>query len=387
GLATAGAQNKGARELLNAIAAYMPTPAERPPVEAVNAHGNQRVKVPPDPNGPLCALVFKTTADPYVGKVTYYRIFSGAIKADSHCWNISRDAQERVGAIFVPRGKFQEHVPSLTAGDIGAVAKLAATHTGDTLGQKDKPLRLDPIHFPDPLYSVAVEPKTKADLDKISSALARLLEEDPSLHVVKDQATGEVILSGMGDVHVDVSVERMKRKFGAEVVLSVPKVPYRETIGRATKAEYKHKKQTGGHGQYGHVLLALDPLPTGGFEFIEKVVGGAVPKNFYPAVEKGVHEALHAGILAGYPVVDLRITLYDGSYHAVDSSEMAFKIAALQCVRKGLTEGHPKLLEPIVLVRVTVPDAFMGDIIGDLNSRRADVLGMVPGDGVTTIEA
>ncbi len=386
-LATAGAQNKGARELLNAIAAFMPAPAERPPVEAVNAHGNQRVKVTPSPDGPLCALVFKTTADPYVGKVTYYRIFSGNMKADSHIWNTSRDTQERVGAIFVPKGKSQEHVQSLAAGDIGAVAKLAATHTGDTLGQKDKPLKLDPIQFPDPLYSVSVQPKTKADLDKISSALQRLLEEDPSLHVVKDQNTGEFILSGMGDVHVDVSVERMKRKFGAEVVLDVPKVPYRETIGKATKAEYKHKKQTGGHGQYGHVLLSLEPLPTGGFEFVEKVVGGAVPKNFFPAVEKGVHEALQEGVLAGCPVVDLRVTLYDGSYHAVDSSEMAFKIAALQCFRKGLSEGNPKLLEPIMLARVTVPDNFTGDIIGDLNSRRAHVLGMVPGEGVTTIEA
>ncbi|MBI4307193.1 MAG: elongation factor G [Chloroflexi bacterium] len=386
-LAAAAAQNLGVKELLDAIVAYLPAPAERPPVEATNPHSKAQQKLAADPNGPLCALVFKTTADPYVGKLSYFRVFSGTLKSDSQVWNVSKDVQERIGTLFVHRGKAQDPVPALSAGDIGAVAKLAATSTGDTLGQKDKPLLLSPIVFPEPVFSLAVHPKTKADLDKLGTALTRLLEEDPSLRMAKEQSTGETVLSGMGDVHLEMAVERMKRKSGVEVLVDVPKVPYRETVRTPAKAEYKHKKQTGGHGQYGHVFLSFDPLPRGGIEFTEKVVGGAVPKNFFPAVEKGVRDAVQEGVLAGYPMTDIRITLYDGSYHPVDSSEMSFKIAAVQCVKKGVAQANPVLLEPIMLVRVTVPDTFTGDIIGDLNSRRARVLGMIPQEGLTTIEA
>jgi len=286
------------------------------------------------------------------------------------------------------RGKAQEPVSSVIAGDVGAVAKLVQTETGDTLCGKDRPLLLKSIEFPNPCMSVAVHPKTKADLDKLGSSLNRIVEEDPSLTVSRDLDTMETVLSGMGETQLDVAMEKMQRKFGVEVTIEAPKVPYKETITAQANAEYKHKKQTGGHGQYGHVFLELVPMPKGsGAEFAERVVGGSVPKNYIPAVEKGVMEALKEGMLAKYPVTDIQVTLYDGSYHAVDSSEMAFKIAASHAIKKGLADGRPVLLEPIVKIKITVPDSFTGDIIGDLNGKRAKVLGMNPQGGWNVIEA
>jgi elongation factor G len=336
----------------------------------------------------VAALVFKTTADPYVGKLTYFRVFTGGIDSNSQVWNANQNAAERIGQLYTLRGKSQEATPRVEAGDIGAVAKLSATNTGDTLTAQDKPVKLSPVVFPKPVYNVAVHPRTKADLDKMGTSLTRLTEEDPTLHVHRDPDTAETILSGMGDTQVDVAAERMQRKFGVGVDLKPPKVPYRETITRPVKAEYKHKKQTGGHGQYGHVMLELEPLPQGSpNEFVNKVIGGAIPKNYIPAVEKGVLEGYKEGTLAGYPVVGLRTAVYDGSFHPVDSSEICFKIAGAGALKKGLTDGNPILLEPIVKIRITVPNDFTGDILSDLNTKRARVQGMNPVGDLNTIEA
>ncbi len=387
-LAGSASQSKGIVELMNAICSYLPSPRDKGKVKARNNQTQQDEEIEPTESAPFSALVFKTTADPYVGKLTYLRVYSGVINSDSTVWNATRNHAERIGQLYMIRGKSQEPVSRIAAGDIGAVAKLGETNTGDTLSSKDHPLVLPPIKFPTPLLSVAIHPKTKADLDKLGASLARLTEEDPTLAVRKDPDTAETILSGMGDTHFDVSAEKMKRKFGVEVRIEPPKIPYRETITVPTKAEYKHKKQTGGHGQYGHVMLELEPLPRGsGTEFAERIVGGAVPKNYIPAVEKGVNEAFKEGVLAGYPITDVKVTLYDGSFHAVDSSEISFKIAASYATKKGMQQGQPVLLEPIMNIRITIPDNFTGDVMSDLNSKRARVMGMTPGDGINVIEA
>jgi elongation factor G len=374
--------------LLDAIREYIPSPKEREALKATNASTGAEEVVEAVSVGPLAAFVFKTTNDPRIGKFSYFRVYSGTISSNSQVWNVNKGSAERIGQLFVLRGKTQEAVPQLSAGDIGAVAKLASTATGDTLGSREHQLKFAPIQFPAPLLNMAVHPKARADLDKMSTVLPKICEEDLTLKVQREADIGEILLGGMGETHLDVAAERLASKFGVEVNLQRPKVPYKETITAKTQAEYKHKKQTGGHGQYGHVLLELEPLPKGsGFEFTERVVGGAVPRNYIPAVEKGVKEARLEGVLGGYPVVDVRVTLYDGSSHPVDSSDMAFKIAAAQALKKGLTEGQPVLLEPIVNMTITVPDTLTGDIIGDLNTKRARVIGMNPGDGVNVIQA
>ncbi len=381
-------KNIAVTPLLDAICDYIPSPKERGAPKATNVSTGKEESVEPVAGAPLAALVFKTTNDPRVGKISYFRVYSGAIASNSQVWNVNKGAVERIGQLFVLRGKTQEAAPQLSAGDIGAVVKLASTATSDTLSSKEHQLKLAPIEFPGPRLSMAVHPKARGDLDKMSTVLPRICEEDLTLKVQREADIGEILLWGMGETHLDVAAEKLASKFGVEVNLQRPKVPYKETITVATKAEYKHRKQTGGHGQYGHVLLELEPLPKGtGFEFTEKVVGGAVPRNYIPAVEKGVNEARTEGVLAGYPVVDVRVTLYDGSSHPVDSSEMAFKIAAAQALKKGLSEGHPVLLEPIANITITVPDTFTGDIIGDLNTKRGRVLGMIPKDGVNVIQA
>ncbi len=382
-------QNVGFPSLLKAIARFLPSPSESNKKRmATNPATKAPVDTKTDEKAPLASLVFKTSADPYVGKLTFFRVFSGTINSNSQVWNSSRNTVEKIGQLLLPRGKSQENKTSLIAGEIGAVAKLSSTTTGDTFCQKDHPLLLPTIQFPVPIFGMAISPKTKQDLDRMGGILPRLTEEDPCLQLKKEQGTGEMLLVGMGETHLDVTVEKMHRKFGLGINLSTPKIPFRETIAIATKAEYKHKKQSGGHGQYGHVLLELEPLPRGtGFEFSEKVVGGAVPRNFFPAVEKGVNEAVQEGVLAGFPVVDVRITLYDGSSHPVDSSEMSFKLASIFAVKKGLTSGQPVLLEPIMNLQVTVPERYTGDIIGDLNSKRGKVLGMKPEGGMNVIEA
>jgi elongation factor G len=380
--------NVGATKVLDAICGYLPSPADIGPFTATDARSKSEEDVSPEATGPLAALVFKTSADPYVGKLTYFRVYCGTLHSDATVWNANRESQERIGQLYMLRGKAQEPVSGVIAGDIGAVAKLAETETGDTLCGKDRPLILPAVEFPHPCMSVAVHPKTKADLDKLGTSLSRIVEEDPSLTVSRDPDTMETVLSGMGETQLDVAVEKMQRKFGVDVRMETPKVPYKETITASARAEYKHKKQTGGHGQYGHVFLELVPLSRGeGSEFTDSIVGGVVPKNYIPAVEKGVVEALGEGVLARYPVTDIKVNLYDGSYHTVDSSEMAFKIAGSHAVRKGLAEGHPVLLEPIVKIKITVPDSFTGDIMGDLNGKRAKVLGMNPQGGWNIIEA
>ncbi len=387
-LTGAAAKNIGTASLLNTIAGYFPSPKERPPVKAKNASTKQEEEVKADASGPLAALVFKTAADPYVGKLTYLRIYSGVLKGDSTAWNSNKATAERIGQLFVVRGKAQEPVAQLVAGDIGALAKLAETSTGDTLATKELPLVLPPLTFPTPAYSAAVHPKTKADLDKMGSALTRIVEEDPTLRVHRDADTNETILSGLGEPHLEVTVEKVQRKFGVGLELTTPKVPYKETITAPATSEYTHKKQTGGHGQYARVAIKLEPLPRGsGFQFEDKIVGGVVPKTYIPAVEKGVSEAMQEGVVARYPLVDVKVTLFDGKEHPVDSSEMAFKIAGSAALKQGVNQGKPILVEPIMNLRVTVPEANTGDAMGDLNSKRAKVLGISPQDGYSVIEA
>ncbi len=381
-------KNIAVTPLIDAVYTYLPSPRDRVTLTAIHASTGAKEVVEPAAESPFSALVFKTTHDPRVGKISYFRVYSGTISSNSQVWNANKNTMERIGQLFILRGKTQEPVAQLGAGDIGAVAKLASTATGDTLSMREHPLKLAPIDFPQPVLNMAVHPKSRADLDKMSTVLPKICEEDPSLKVQREVDIGEILLGGMGETHLDVAAERLTSKFGVEVNLQPPKVPYKETITTKTQAEYKHKKQTGGHGQYGHVFLELEPLPRGtGFEFTERVVGGAVPKNYIPAVEKGVNEARLEGVLAGYPVVDVRVTLYDGSSHPVDSSDMSFKIAGAQALKKGLAQAQPVLLEPIVNMTITVPDNFTGDIIGDLNTKRARVLGMTPTDGLNVIQA
>ena len=378
-------KNIGVTLLMDAISNYLPSPEGQ---EVVAFSGSKEEKIAPQQDGPLAALIFKTTADPYVGKLTYFRVYSGALSSNSQAFNATKGANERIGQLFSLRGKNQEPVAEVKAGDIGAVAKLGETVTGDTLTNQDKPVKLAPISFPKPIFSEAVKPKTKADLDKLGVALSRLVEEDPTLQVRRDSDTGETVLSGLGETQLEVAAEKMQRKFGVNVVMDVPKVPYRETITTSTQAEYKHKKQTGGHGQYGHVLLELEPLPRGSnVEFTEKIVGGAIPRNYIPSVEKGVMEAAREGVLARYPLADIRVKLYDGSFHPVDSSDICFKIAGAQALKKGLSQAQPVMLEPIVNLTVKTPEDYTGDIIGDLNTKRARVQGMQPEGKNNVIEA
>jgi elongation factor G len=366
----------GVDTLMDTICAALPSPAERQVPEGMT----------PSADAPL-ALVFKTTADPFTGKISYFRVYSGEISSNSQIVNVNKGTTERIGQVFLPLGKQQMTVSKVSAGDIGAVAKLGVTATGDTLGVKDQSA-LPGIVFPKATYSMAVHPESKGDLDKMSTILPRMIEEDPSLVLRRDPDTGENLLSGVGDTHLEVVKDKMSRKFGVKVVLSPPQVPYKETITVPTKAEYRHKKQTGGHGQYGHVMLELQPLPKGGgFEYETRIVGGSIPSNFLPSVEKGVNEGRQEGVLAGFPLVDIKVILYDGSFHAVDSSDIAFKIAAAQALKKGLQQGQPVLLEPIMNLTVKVPDGMTGDVISDLNTKRGRVQGMSPEGGLNVISA
>lgn len=376
--------NKAVSDLLDAIVDYIPSPME---VTVRTTDGELPVQALID-KGQLSALVWKTVSDPYVGRLNYFRVYSGTLQSDSHIWNPNRAREERIGQLYMLTGKRQDPVPRVTTGDMGAVAKLQETSTGDTITTKENPVQLAGIVFPEPVFSAAISPKTKADLDKLGPALTRMTEEDPTLRVEKNTETGDTLMSGMGESHIDIAVERMKRKFGVDVNIAEPKVAYRETITASAKAQGRYKKQTGGHGMFGDTWLELEPLPRGSdFVFEDRIVGGAVPKNFIPAVEKGVREAMQEGVLAGFPMVDVKAILYDGSYHPVDSNEMSFKIAASMGFKKAAMDAKPVLLEPVVEMAITVPDAYTGDIIGDLNGKRAQVLGMTPEDGFTTIQA
>ena len=378
----------GTQQTLNGICSYLPSPEESGAIPAKNVSTGDQEELKPDSESPLAGLVFKTTADPYVGKLSYFRIYSGIISSNSQVWNANKNSMERIGQLFTMLGKNQQTVPQIAAGDIGAVAKLSVTTTGDTLCARERPVILPGIEFPKANFSMSIQPQAKSDLDKMSTVLPRICEEDPSLQTRREADTNEFIISGVGDNHLEITREKIRRKFGVDVKLDLPKIPYKETITTSTKTEYKHKKQTGGHGQYGHVLLELEPLPRGGgFEFVEKIFGGAIPQNYIPSVEKGVNEARQEGVLAGYPVVDVRVTLYDGSFHPVDSSDIAFKIAGAQALKKGLSQGQPVLVEPIMKLTITVPESYTGDITSDLNTKRGRVLGMNPGNGVNVIEA
>ncbi|KPL24248.1 MAG: elongation factor G [Anaerolineae bacterium SM23_84] len=379
--------NIGVRLLQDAIVRYLPSPSFTEATATQVRDGSEEV-LKATPAGPLAALVFKTMADPYVGKLTYFRVYSSMLQSDSRVLNANKGEEERIGQLFFLLGKEQEPTKEVMAGDIGAVAKLQVTGTGDTLCDKDHPLTLPGITFPRPVAFAAVAPKTKADLDKMGSALSRLVEEDPTIVVEREVDTGETVIQGMGDSHIDIAVKRLQQKFGVEVVTSVPKVPYKETITKTVQVQGRHKKQTGGRGQFGDVWVRFEPLPRGaGFEFVDEVYGGHVPRNFIPAVEKGLREILPNGVLAGYPAIDFRAALYDGSSHPVDSSEIAFKLAAHLAFKKGMAEANPILLEPVMKATITVPEQFMGDVLGDLNTKRARVLGMEQQRGNSIISA
>lgn len=361
----------GVATMLDRIVGELPSPVYHP---FTTVDGK---KMDEDPNGPLVGFVFKTTADPYVGKINYVRVFSGMLKADDHVLNVKRGKDERVHNLFFPHGKNQEPAQVVWAGDICAVAKLQDTHTGDTLSSAKDKIELPVVEFPEPIYRVSIHPNSKADEDKLGSTLERLLEEDPTLRYTRDTVMHQELLEGMGDIHIDTAVDKLKTRFGVNVTLGEAKVPYQETIKGSAKAQGKFKRQTGGKGQYGDCWLELGPLGRGsGFEFENKVVGGAIPKNFIPAIEKGIRETMVAGFLAGYPVVDVRVSVYDGSYHDVDSSEMAFKQAARIGFKAAAEKAQPTILEPVMKVHVDVPDEAVGDVVGDLNTRRGQLQGM-----------
>ncbi|MDN5300855.1 MAG: elongation factor [Thermoanaerobacteraceae bacterium] len=380
--------NKGISLLMDTICDYMPSPQDRAAEKGVNPVTNSEEIRECKLDAPLSALVFKTMADPYVGKLTIFKVFSGKLQSDSTVYNATKGENEKIGQLYIMKGKKQENVAEVVAGDIAAVAKLQYTSTNDTLTDKDHPVVLSGIDFPRPVLSMAVQPKSQGDEEKISAGLTRLMEEDRTFEVIKNTETGQLLVSGMGEIHLEVLAGKLANKFGTEVLLDIPKVPYRETIRATVKVEGKHKKQSGGRGQYGHVWLELQPLESeDGFEFEDKIFGGAVPKQYIPAVEKGIRESLKAGELAGYPVVGVKAILYDGSFHPVDSSEMAFKIAASMAFKKGTSQAKPVLLEPIMDIEVVVPESYMGDIIGDLNKRRGRIMGMEPKDGMQHIKA
>ena len=384
-LACSAVKSLGIGELLDAVQSYFPSPADgKAPMMSEKTPG----EVKSDPSGPLAAFVFKTTADPFVGKLSLFRVYQGTIKSNSEVWNPVREQSERIGQLYLPRGKSQENVTEVVAGDIGAIGKLSETVTGDTLCTRETPVQFERIKFPVGYYSVAVSPATKADLDKMSTSLSRIVEEDPTLRLTRDGNTNEMLITGLGEAQIDVAMDKIRRKFGADLKVRLPKVAYKETITQVTQTEYRHKKQSGGHGQYGHVKLRLEPMDrTQGFEFKSEVVGGKVPKEYIPSVEKGVVKAMEEGVLAGFPVVDVKAVIYDGSFHDVDSSGMSFEIAGNQALRKGIPEASPILLEPIMKLTITVPDAYTGEVMSDLNGKRGRILGMNPHDNTTTIEA
>ena len=380
-------KNLGTTRLLEALVEDLPSPAMRGPVTALDEEGEE-IEIAPEEDGELVAYVFKTLADPYAGRLNLFRVYSGVMKGDSQVNNVTRRAKERIGQILIARGKEHEQTDELGAGDIGAVAKLKETRAGDVLADKDTKISFPALDLPAPVMAFAFEAKTKGDEDKAASAIRRLEEEDPTLDVHRDQQTGEQIIAGLTQVHVEVIVDRMKSRFGAEIELHPPRVPYLEAVRKPAKAHGRYKKQTGGRGQFGDCHIEIAPTEAGsGFEFIDEIKGGAIPKGFIPAVEKGIAEAMHHGVLAGYPIKDLSVRLYDGQYHRVDSSENAFKVAGSMAFKEAMEQADPVLLEPIMLLTVSVPEDVVGDVVGDLNSRRGHPLGMEAKGSVTEIKA
>ncbi len=378
----------GVKSFLNAMIRFAPSPVDVVR-KATDVASGEEVELTCDINGPLVAQVFKTLADPFVGKMSFFRVFSGSLTSDSRVYNVNQQAEQRVGQVFIPFGKDQKIAERIVAGDIGVVNKLDVTVTSDTLCDRGEQYQVAPIAYPQPLFSVAVFPKSKADLDKMGQGLARLTEEDNTLRVERNSETNELIISGMGDSHIQIAARKLASKFGVEIETELPKIAYRETITQIGQVQGRHKKQTGGRGQFGDCWIRFEPLERGaGFEFANEIFGGSVPKQYVPAVEKGLNEVLSDGVIAGYPTVDLKAIIYDGSYHPVDSSEMAFKLAAHLAFKNGIPLCAPVLLEPVMNVVVTVPEESMGDILGDLNTRRARVSGMesARGNGIVTAQ-
>ena len=370
-------KNKGVQLLLDGVVDYLPSPLDIPPIKGMTESGEE-VERTADPNGPLAALAFKIMADPYVGRLTFVRVYSGTLRSGSYVQNTTKGKKERVARLLQMHANHREEVEELRAGELGAVVGLKETITGDSLvGDGDEPIVLESIEIPEPVIDLAIEPKTKADQDKLGVALTRLGEEDPTFRVSTDPETGQTIISGMGELHLEIIVDRLKREFKVDANVGKPQVAYRETITRPVDVEGKFVRQSGGRGQYGHVKIKAEPLGRGsGFEFVNAIVGGVIPREYIPAVQKGIEEAMQSGPLTGFPIVDIKVTLYDGSYHEVDSSEMAFKIAGSMAIKEAIEKGGAAILEPIMRVEVITPEEFLGSIIGDLNSRRGQIQGM-----------
>jgi len=385
-LCTSSTLNVGVQQLLDAIAALLPSPADRK-FRGVDKDGAE-ISRAADEKAPAAAFVWKTIADPFAGRITMFRVVSGAIKSDSTVYNKTKDVQERLGTLQLLQGKTQTGVPEIKAGDLGAVAKLKDTLTNDTLGDKADAIVFPPVKFPEPVLSYAIEPRSRGDEDKISGSMHRLEEEDPSIAYSRDPQTKELLLSGQGQLHIEVTVAKLKRRFGVDVNLKPPRIPYRETIKASTEAHGRHKKQTGGHGQFGDCKIKVEPLTRGAdFEFVDDIFGGSIPRQFIPAVEKGIQDARARGYLAGYPMVDFRVTVYDGSYHDVDSNELSFKLAGSLAFKDAMTRARPTILEPIMNVEVYAPSDFAGDLMGDLNGRRGRIGGMDTRGSMTIIKA
>lgn len=381
-------KNRGVQLLLDGIIDYLPSPADLPPVSAINANTEVEEYRSLDDESPFSALAFKIMSDPYVGKLAYFRVFSGVVKSGSYVYNATKGKRERIGRILQMHANHREEITECYSGDIAAAVGLRDTATGDTLSAEDHPVLLEAVEFPEPVINQAVEPKSKADQDKLGVALQRLAEEDPTFRVHTDEETGQTIISGMGELHLEVIMDRLLREFKVEANIGKPQVAYRETITKAVREEGKFIRQSGGRGQYGHVVLEIEPLePGSGFEFVNKIVGGVVPREYIGPVENGIAEAMQGGIIAGYPVVDIRVTIVDGSYHEVDSSEMAFKVAGSIGFKEGTRKASPVLLEPIMAVEVVTPEEYMGDVMGDINSRRGRIEGMDPRGNSQTIRS
>jgi len=379
-------KNKGVQLLLDAIVYYLPSPLDIPAVKGINPDTGEEIERHPSDDEPFSALAFKIVSDPYVGKLTYFRVYSGKLTSGSYVYNSTKQKRERIGRILYMHANHRQEVDEVMTGDIVAAVGLKDTTTGDSLTSEEHPIILESMQFPEPVIRVAIEPKTKADQDKMGVALQKLAEEDPTFKAYTEQETGQTIIAGMGELHLEIIVDRMLREFKVEANVGKPQVAYKETIRKSVKSEGKFVRQSGGRGQYGHVWLEIEPLEPGkGYEFVNKIVGGVIPKEFIPAVDAGVREALTSGVLAGYPVVDVKVTLYDGSFHEVDSSEMAFKIAGSMAFKEGMKKASPVLLEPIMKVEVVVPEEYLGDVIGDINSRRGQIEGMEPRGGAQVV--
>ena len=381
-------RNKGVQELLDAIVDFMPSPLDKKPIEGVNPDTGEEDNRPSDDKAPFAALAFKIATDPYVGKLCFFRVYSGTLKAGSTVLNSTKGNKERIGRILRMHANHREDIDMVYSGDIAAAVGLKNTTTGDSLCDEAHPIILESMEFPEPVIRVAIEPKTKAGQEKMGIALAKLAEEDPTFRTYTDEETGQTIIAGMGELHLEIIVDRLLREFKVEANVGAPQVAYKETIRKSVEQDTKYARQSGGKGQYGHVKIRVEPNESGkGYEFINAVVGGAIPKEYIPAVDAGIQGAMAAGVLAGYPVVDVKVTLYDGSYHEVDSSEMAFKIAGSMAFKEAMRKAQPVILEPIMKVSIIVPDDYMGDVIGDVSARRGNVLGMLPRGNAQQIDA